>query len=299
MSKAPPPKAAPGKGAPAPKAKAKSAAPKSGTVEAKLAPKEAVLNPPAADHMGRVLIDALNHLGSSGQLGPAPDASAGPAPMAQQNAPAQSFKAGTAKVPGKGSSKVDSVPAKLAPGQAVLNAAATAHVGHGLINHLNKMGAQQMGMPPGGPAQPTPANGPPGFADGTGDTTPRGASQGRWQDPQPMRGSPEASYMGRVPLGLPTGQTPQPFSWSGGGSPATPRQGYAKGSSKVECHADGTSQVGGDGLYEGAMSALGRLWGSTPQGSNPFTQNIPQQDRPAAPQPSGYDPKNPGAGWIK
>ena len=236
MSKAPPPKAAPGKSAPAPKAKAKSAAPKSGTVEAKLAPKEAVLNPPAADHMGRGLIDALNHLGSSGQLGPAPDASAGPAPMAQQNAPAQSFKAGTAKVPGKGSSKVDSVPAKLAPGQAVLNAAATAHVGHGLINHLNKMGAQQMGMPPGGPAQPTPANGPPGFACGT---------------------------------------------------------------SKVPGHADGTSQVGGDGLYEGAMSALGRLWGSTPQGSNPFTQNIPQQDRPAAPQPSGYDPKNPGAGWIK
>lgn len=53
---------------------------------------------------------------------------------------------GIAKVPGKGSGKVDKVPAKLAPGEAVLNKAAAEKMGRGLIAALNKQGARKMGM---------------------------------------------------------------------------------------------------------------------------------------------------------
>lgn len=56
------------------------------------------------------------------------------------------FAKGTARVPGKGSGKVDTVPAKLAPGEAVLNRAAADMTGRGLIAALNKLGAQKMGL---------------------------------------------------------------------------------------------------------------------------------------------------------
>ena len=56
------------------------------------------------------------------------------------------FNAGTSDVPGKGSSKVDSVPAKLAPGEAVLNAAAAEHLGRSTIDFLNAIGAHRMGL---------------------------------------------------------------------------------------------------------------------------------------------------------
>lgn len=56
------------------------------------------------------------------------------------------YKKGTAKVPGKGDGTKDTVPAKLAPGEAVLNKAAAEHMGRGLIGALNQMGAEKMGM---------------------------------------------------------------------------------------------------------------------------------------------------------
>lgn len=58
------------------------------------------------------------------------------------------FKKGTAKVPGKGDGTKDTVPAKLAPGEAVLNKAAAEHMGRGLIGALNQMGAEKMGLVP-------------------------------------------------------------------------------------------------------------------------------------------------------
>lgn len=58
------------------------------------------------------------------------------------------FKKGTAKVEGKGDGTKDTVPAKLAPGEAVLNKAAAEHMGRGLIAALNKMGAEKMGLVP-------------------------------------------------------------------------------------------------------------------------------------------------------
>ncbi len=56
------------------------------------------------------------------------------------------LKKGITKVPGKGSGKVDKVPAKLAPGEAVLNKAAAEHLGRGVITALNALGRQKMGM---------------------------------------------------------------------------------------------------------------------------------------------------------
>lgn len=56
------------------------------------------------------------------------------------------FAKGTARVPGKGSGKKDTVPAKLAPGEAVLNKAAADNMGRGLIAALNTAGARKMGM---------------------------------------------------------------------------------------------------------------------------------------------------------
>lgn len=58
----------------------------------------------------------------------------------------QRYAKGTAKVPGKGSAKVDTVPAMLAPGEAVLNKPAAQHMGRGLIAALNQMGAAKLGM---------------------------------------------------------------------------------------------------------------------------------------------------------
>jgi hypothetical protein len=60
--------------------------------------------------------------------------------------PRLGFAKGTARVPGKGSGKVDTVPAKLAPGEAVLNKAAADKMGRGAIARLNKAGARKMGM---------------------------------------------------------------------------------------------------------------------------------------------------------
>lgn len=56
------------------------------------------------------------------------------------------FAKGTARVPGKGSGKKDTVPAKLAPGEAVLNKAAADMAGRGAIAKLNAAGARKMGM---------------------------------------------------------------------------------------------------------------------------------------------------------
>jgi hypothetical protein len=56
------------------------------------------------------------------------------------------FAKGTAKVPGKGDGTKDTVKAKLAPGEAVLNKAAAENMGRGLIAALNAAGARKMGM---------------------------------------------------------------------------------------------------------------------------------------------------------
>jgi hypothetical protein len=58
------------------------------------------------------------------------------------------FSTGTSRVPGKGSPKVDSVKANLAPDEAVLNAGAADHLGRPVIDALNAIGMAKMGMVP-------------------------------------------------------------------------------------------------------------------------------------------------------
>jgi hypothetical protein len=57
-------------------------------------------------------------------------------------------------VPGAGSGKTDTVPAVLAPGEAVLNQAAADHLGRNTIEVLNALGRHQMGMAGTEPASP-------------------------------------------------------------------------------------------------------------------------------------------------
>lgn len=63
---------------------------------------------------------------------------------------------GIAKVPGKGDGTKDTVKAKLAPGEAVLNKAAADHMGRGLIHALNVMGTRKMGLTPPDTKKPSP-----------------------------------------------------------------------------------------------------------------------------------------------
>lgn len=55
------------------------------------------------------------------------------------------FSKGAGRVPGKGSGKVDTVPAMLAPGEAVLNKEAAERVGRGTIDVLNAIGLHDRG----------------------------------------------------------------------------------------------------------------------------------------------------------
>jgi hypothetical protein len=68
------------------------------------------------------------------------------ASVSKMSTPELTFAAGTAKVPGKGDGTKDTVKAKLAPGEAVLNKAAAEGMGRGLIAALNMAGARKMGM---------------------------------------------------------------------------------------------------------------------------------------------------------
>jgi hypothetical protein len=65
---------------------------------------------------------------------------------AQQEDQMKRYAKGTARVPGKGDGTKDTVKAKLAPGEAVLNKAAADGMGRGLINVMNQLGAKKMGM---------------------------------------------------------------------------------------------------------------------------------------------------------
>jgi len=85
------------------------------------------------------------------------------------------FSDGTAQVPGKGPGNVDTVPAMLAPHEAVLNAGAAQHVGPHLINVLNALGAHKMAMEGHAP-QPGPQDQGPPQAAPSGRGMPAGKS---------------------------------------------------------------------------------------------------------------------------
>jgi hypothetical protein len=91
---------------------------------------------------GTNLLDALKSTQPAAPMLGAPE----PEPPLVRRGGRLGLAAGTARVPGKGSPKKDTVPAKLAPGEAVLNAAAAENLGRGLIAALNAQGAQQLGL---------------------------------------------------------------------------------------------------------------------------------------------------------
>lgn len=100
------------------------------------------------------------------------------------------YKGGTAKVPGKGAPNVDSVPATLAPQEAVLNQGAADHLGRGTIAALNALGAAKMaahGMPP---ATPPTAHGV--MAPARGAPKPKSAA--------PARGAPAPKAKPKVAM---------------------------------------------------------------------------------------------------
>lgn len=144
------------------------------------------------------------------------------------------FSKGTSKVPGKGSGKVDTVPAKLAPGEAVLNKGAAEHVGRGLIDQLNSIGMQKMGMVPGAAPQgkAAPAKGagmPPGkpqkFAKGTSNVQPKGKGG--------KGGAPAITPQMLAQLAAAAG--PQGGMQQPQGDPSQqPVQGFAQGTSNVQ-----------------------------------------------------------------
>ncbi len=97
-----------------------------------------------------------------------------PMPYPQYDSGAESFAKGTSKVPGKGPSNKDSVPAVLAPGEAVLNSGAAQHMGRGAIAALNALGAHAMAQAGAAPETPPTANGVPMAAPPRGMPAPKG-----------------------------------------------------------------------------------------------------------------------------
>lgn len=77
---------------------------------------------------------------------PEPEDETGPTGPRVRRGTQLGFAMGTARVPGTGSPTKDTVPAKLAPGEAVLNKPAADILGRGLIAALNAKGAARMGL---------------------------------------------------------------------------------------------------------------------------------------------------------
>ena len=131
--------------------------------------------------------------------------------------------AGTERVPGKGTGKVDTVPAMLAPGEAVLNKGAAEHMGRDNIKQLNQVGLAKMGPGVGGKGMPAP-KGVQKHAQGT-DMVPAAKvapapgqtiTSGTWGETPPPPPQPTPGGFGRR-LVRPPGPVP----------------GFAKGTSKV------------------------------------------------------------------
>lgn len=216
-----------------------------------------------------------------------------------------SFDTGTSQVPGDGSPKVDSVSAKLAPGEAVLNAAAAEHLGRSTIDFLNAIGAHKMGLTVGkdsgeAPDKSQPAKGskndsgvevsnqtgdPPGYAWGTPNV---GAPPAPGQTVTSGTWTPQVPFDPRAATGITGVPRPQ--------TPAKP-QAYAKGTSNVsktssqksagaKSKAKSSASAGGSGQASptlpppSVMQALLAMGGSgggmPPQGAPPMPMPMPQ-----------------------
>lgn len=179
---------------------------------------------------------------------------------------------GTSKVPGKGSGKVDTQKAMLAPGEAVLNKAAAEHLGRNTIDLLNAIGRQKMGVPD------DPNSGDMSGGDQTAQGTTQGYAGGTpdvgmYGDRPPytqqwFHGSKQSPHdvVAEFQTATPstpaaddyvngTGKTKTPGT---GASSATP--GYAKGTSKVPGKsAAATAKPNKAGAKPGGKAPAGAL----------------------------------------
>lgn len=147
------------------------------------------------------------------------------------------YKRGTARVPGKGSGKVDTVDAKLAPGEAVLNKRAAEMVGRGNIAALNARGAQQMGLGMRSNDEmkhyAAGCASVPHYAEGTAYVDPNAASRDAFYRAQMQPQQPPAMPMPRIDHG-PAPSTPAGPRWDASqpmrpAAPPPPPAGWATG----------------------------------------------------------------------
>lgn len=227
------------------------------------------------------------------------------------------FDTGTSSVPGNGPSTVDSVDAKLAPGEAVLNAAAAEHLGRSTIDFLNAIGAQKMGLdvspkgkdagkPQGGgqktgeaadKSSPTKAKAgdnpkisqqtgdPPGYAGGTswaGDM-----NDAQWGARNMNQGSsppnPSLASRATTPPVAPSYNSPGLEQNSTRSYPTNQEQGrtppgYKKGTSDVGKKVSKNALPSPEIMQ--ALMAMGQGGGGMPQmgpgGTQPMPQQLPQ-----------------------
>ena len=142
-----------------------------------------------------------------------------------------------------GDPRVDSIPADLAPQEAVLNAGGADMLGRGLIGVLNAIGALKMGMPPDDQgAAPAPAQGAPqGLARGTSKVQPKAAAKGKGDAGQANALMALLGSMGGAPGGAPSGGA---LLGSMGGAPGgAPSGGAPMGMAPPQHFACGTSRV--------------------------------------------------------
>lgn len=147
------------------------------------------------------------------------------------------FSTGTAEVPGVGDGTVDTVDAKLAPKEAVLNRAAADLLGRDTIDAFNKVGQHLMGM--GGEPAPAPAKakGKKGFVKGTSSV--------------PQASTPDNHTMLDMLVGMklpPSNGVSAPGgrAFNYGNSPAESAQGASpseRGQGKTPGYRKGTSSV--------------------------------------------------------
>jgi hypothetical protein len=199
------------------------------------------------------------------------------------------FSKGTDNVKGPapkaGAKTTDTTPAMLTPGEAVLNKAATEHLGRDTIDVLNaigniKLGQTDVAQQPAGPpthADIHGAGGIPGYAQGsssTGQIDPIAGQGGTW-GPSGDTPAPSGNTGLRSSLGL---GVPRP-------APAPKPIGYESGTSMVPGYSDGTSDVGdgsgGNQNYHNDTIMKARGQSSSPSMGD---QNVREGDTTSSPK---------------
>lgn len=129
------------------------------------------------------------------------------------------FSHGTSAVPGQGTGTVDTTPAMLAPGEAVLNKAAAEHLGRHTIDLLNALGQVKMGTVGQTPQEQPQQGAAPGYAKGTSDVPGKGA-HGKPHDKSPPKadkGPPKKPQADTKGASAGAGGPPAPGGDAGGG----------------------------------------------------------------------------------